>query len=112
MLSYILKRLAIAIPTLLVLIVISFLLMHSAPGGPFTSERELPPQVLANLDEMDPELREALLLSVQELRSIKISSERVINRIIMHMSVGLVSIKFTAHHRRLISKAIFQMAVE
>ena len=50
MLSYILKRLAIAIPTLLVLIVISFLLMHSAPGGPFTSERELPPQVLANLN--------------------------------------------------------------
>ncbi|HCQ59006.1 MAG TPA: oligopeptide transporter permease, partial [Sulfitobacter sp.] len=39
-----------AIPTLLVLIVISFLLMHSAPGGPFTSERELPPQVLANLN--------------------------------------------------------------
>ncbi|MBU1837283.1 MAG: oligopeptide transporter permease, partial [Alphaproteobacteria bacterium] len=50
MFSYILKRLAIAVPTLLLLIVISFLLMHSAPGGPFTAERELPPQVLANLN--------------------------------------------------------------
>ncbi|MEZ5733017.1 MAG: oligopeptide ABC transporter permease OppB [Paracoccaceae bacterium] len=50
MLSYIAKRLAIAIPTLLLLIIISFLLMHAAPGGPFTQERALPPQVLANLE--------------------------------------------------------------
>ncbi len=50
MLSYILRRVAIAIPTLLLLIVISFLLMHAAPGGPFTSERPLPPAVLANIE--------------------------------------------------------------
>ncbi|MGY9049493.1 MAG: oligopeptide transporter permease, partial [Rhodobacterales bacterium] len=50
MFSYILKRIAIAIPTLLVLIVISFVLMHAAPGGPFTAERELPPEVMANLN--------------------------------------------------------------
>jgi oligopeptide transport system permease protein len=50
MLNYILKRFAVAIPTLLTLIVVSFLLMHSAPGGPFTSERALPPQVLANIE--------------------------------------------------------------
>jgi len=49
MLNYIIKRVALAIPTLLLLIVISFLLMHSAPGGPFTSEKPLPPQVLANI---------------------------------------------------------------
>ncbi|AJE48879.1 oligopeptide ABC transporter permease OppB [Celeribacter indicus] len=47
---YILKRLAIAIPTLLLLIIFSFLLMHAAPGGPFTQERQLPAQVLANLN--------------------------------------------------------------
>jgi oligopeptide transport system permease protein len=41
---------AIAIPTILVLIIISFLLMHAAPGGPFTSDRALPPQVLANIE--------------------------------------------------------------
>ena len=50
MLKFILKRLGIAIPTLLILIVFSFILMHTAPGGPFTSERPLPPQVLANIE--------------------------------------------------------------
>ncbi len=50
MFGYILRRLAVAIPTLLLLIVISFLLMYAAPGGPFTMERELPPQVVANLN--------------------------------------------------------------
>ena len=50
MLNYVIKRIAIAIPTMLVLIIISFLLMHAAPGGPFTSDRALPPQVLANIE--------------------------------------------------------------
>ncbi|MFZ1726031.1 MAG: oligopeptide ABC transporter permease OppB [Albidovulum sp.] len=50
MFTYIAKRLAIAVPTLLLLIIFSFLLMHAAPGGPFTQERALPPQVLANLE--------------------------------------------------------------
>lgn len=50
MFGFILRRFAIAIPTLLILIVVSFLLMHAAPGGPFTQERALPPQVLANLN--------------------------------------------------------------
>lgn len=38
-----------AIPTLLILIIICFFLMQTAPGGPFTSERPLLPQVLANI---------------------------------------------------------------
>lgn len=50
MITFILKRLAVAVPTLLVLIVISFLLMHAAPGGPFTFEKKLPEAVLANLN--------------------------------------------------------------
>lgn len=50
MLAYILRRLLIAVPTLLILIVICFLLMHAAPGGPFTSERPLPPEVRANVE--------------------------------------------------------------
>lgn len=49
MLRYIFRRLLVAVPTLLILIIISFLLMQFAPGGPFTSERPLPPQVLANI---------------------------------------------------------------
>ncbi len=39
----------VAVPTLLVLIIICFYLMQVAPGGPFTSERPLPPQVMANI---------------------------------------------------------------
>ncbi|HRO14991.1 MAG TPA: oligopeptide ABC transporter permease OppB [Paracoccus sp. (in: a-proteobacteria)] len=50
MFGFILRRLAVAVPTLLMLIVVSFVLMHAAPGGPFTQERALPPQVLANLE--------------------------------------------------------------
>ncbi|MBM7069376.1 oligopeptide ABC transporter permease OppB [Actibacterium sp. 188UL27-1] len=50
MLIFIAKRLTVAIPTLLVLIVLSFVLMHAAPGGPFTQERALPPEVLANIE--------------------------------------------------------------
>ena len=50
MLSFVIRRLLVAIPTLLVLIVVSFLLMEAAPGSPFATERGTPPQVLANLE--------------------------------------------------------------
>lgn len=50
MTKFILKRLLSAIPTLLILIVFSFLLMHAAPGWPFSSDRPLPPEVLANIE--------------------------------------------------------------
>jgi oligopeptide transport system permease protein len=49
MLMFILKRLAIAIPTLLVLIILSFILMKIAPGNPFTGEKKLPRDVLNNI---------------------------------------------------------------
>ncbi len=48
--SFIIRRLLIAIPVLLILIVATFLLMYAAPGGPFTSERALPPEVMANIE--------------------------------------------------------------
>jgi oligopeptide transport system permease protein len=50
MLNFIARRLAVAIPTILILIVASFMLMYAAPGGPFTKERKLPPEVLANIE--------------------------------------------------------------
>lgn len=49
MLIYTLKRLLQAIPTLLIVITISFFLMRVAPGGPFDGERQLPPEIEANL---------------------------------------------------------------
>lgn len=50
MFNFILKRLAVAVPTLLILIILSYVLMHAAPGGPFTQERAVPPEILANLE--------------------------------------------------------------
>ena len=50
MLSYILHRLLIAIPTMLALVVLSFVLMYAAPGTPFLTERYLPPEVMDALE--------------------------------------------------------------
>ncbi|MCM2294597.1 oligopeptide ABC transporter permease OppB [Allorhizobium sp. BGMRC 0089] len=49
MLRFILRRLLVAIPTILVLIVVSFLIMHLAPGNPFSRDKALPPEVMANI---------------------------------------------------------------
>lgn len=50
MLRYTLRRLAGAIPTLLIIVTLSFLLLHAAPGGPFDSQRQLLPEIKANID--------------------------------------------------------------
>jgi oligopeptide transport system permease protein len=47
--GYFIKRLAGAVPTLLIIITAAFFLMHAAPGGPFDQEQALPPEILANL---------------------------------------------------------------
>ena len=49
MLRYALLRLLGAIPTLLLVIVLAFLMVHAAPGGPFDDERVLPPDIEANI---------------------------------------------------------------
>ena len=49
MLRYFLTRLAGAVPTLFVIVTISFFLIRAAPGGPFDQEQTLPPEILANL---------------------------------------------------------------
>ncbi len=50
MFKFILKRVLEAIPTMLILITVSFFLMRFAPGSPFSSERTLPPQVMENIN--------------------------------------------------------------
>lgn len=50
MLALAARRLATALPTLLVIVVASFLLMRVAPGGPFDGERALTPEVRASLE--------------------------------------------------------------
>ena len=50
MLRYVFRRLMTAIPTLFVIVTISFFLIRVAPGGPFNQERGLNPVIKANLD--------------------------------------------------------------
>jgi oligopeptide transport system permease protein len=49
LLAYSIRRLFGAIPTLLILIGLAFFLIRAAPGGPFDRERQLHPEVEANL---------------------------------------------------------------
>ncbi len=50
MLALVARRLMTAIPTLLAIIILSFLLMRFAPGGPFDGERPLAPETRAALE--------------------------------------------------------------
>ena len=50
MASYVLRRIGSALVILWVIISITFVLMHAIPGGPFTSEKKLPPQVKASIE--------------------------------------------------------------
>jgi oligopeptide transport system permease protein len=49
MMRYFFTRLAGAIPTLFIIITITFFLMRAAPGGPFDQEQALAPEIKANL---------------------------------------------------------------
>ncbi|MBA59424.1 MAG: ABC transporter [Gammaproteobacteria bacterium] len=50
MLRFALGRILQAIPVLLAVITITFLLVHSAPGGPFSADKAVPPEVLIALE--------------------------------------------------------------
>jgi oligopeptide transport system permease protein len=49
-LKHALKRLAGAVPTLLLIVTLAFFLVRLAPGGPFDQEQALPPEIKANLE--------------------------------------------------------------
>ncbi len=48
--AFVLRRLLGAIPTLALIVALSFLLTRLAPGGPFDEEQTLPPDIRANLE--------------------------------------------------------------
>lgn len=52
MLGYALRRIAGFVPTLLVIVTLSFCVMRLAPGGPFDQEQTLPQAVRANLERL------------------------------------------------------------
>ncbi len=49
MFSFVVRRVLFAVPTIFVIIVLTFVLMHAAPGGPFDDLPDLDPEVLNNL---------------------------------------------------------------
>jgi oligopeptide transport system permease protein len=52
MFRYFLTRLGAAVPTLLIIVTLSFFLTRAAPGGPFDQEQSLPPEIMANMQRM------------------------------------------------------------
>jgi len=50
MLGYLLRRLAVAIPTLFVVVTVAFFMMRAAPGSPFDLDRKLPPEIKKNVE--------------------------------------------------------------
>jgi oligopeptide transport system permease protein len=50
MLRFAFNRLLQAIPVLLIVISATFLLVHSAPGGPFSADKAVPPEVIRALE--------------------------------------------------------------
>src|SRR5215469_18486546 len=50
MLRYLFRRLAVAIPTLFVVITVAFFMMRAAPGSPFDLDRKLPPEIKRNVE--------------------------------------------------------------
>ena len=49
MAGYALRRFLGALPTLFIIVTLTFFMMHAAPGGPFDSNRRLPPEVEHNI---------------------------------------------------------------
>src|SRR4051812_30501758 len=51
MLKFILKRMLAAVPVLFIVATVTFFLVRAAPGGPFDSEKNVPAEILKNLNE-------------------------------------------------------------
>src|SRR3990170_8241436 len=70
MIGYVIRRTLWIIPVMWAVATVTFLLMHAVPGGPFDRERELPPQVIANLNKkynLDKPLYEQYVLYFRDL---------------------------------------------
>jgi oligopeptide transport system permease protein len=50
MLRFLLRRVLLGIPVLVAVATLTFLIMHWVPGGPFDTEKILPPAIIANIE--------------------------------------------------------------
>jgi oligopeptide transport system permease protein len=70
MFSYAVRRFLGAIPTLFIIITLTFFMMRAAPGGPFDSERALPPDIKRNVEaayNLDKPLYQQYFLYLERL---------------------------------------------
>src|SRR3990172_950182 len=70
MLKFIIKRLLWGIPVLWAVATITFIIMHIVPGGPFDEEKQLPPEIKANIEQkyyLDRPLPEQYVLYLRNL---------------------------------------------
>lgn len=70
MLKYCLKRLALAVLTMLIIIAITFFTMNAIPGGPFDSEKAPSPEIMAVLNQrynLDKPLGQQFLIYLKNL---------------------------------------------
>ena len=51
MLKYVLQRISTSLLTLFVIITLTFFLMRAIPGGPFTDEKVIPPEIMEKILE-------------------------------------------------------------
>lgn len=104
-LSYILRRLLTMIPVFFLVVTLVFFMIRFAPGGPFSAEKKVPPQVLKNLEakyHMDEPLIQQYFRYLSDLSRLDLGpsfkhSNRTVNEIIaeafpVSMELGLISL--------------------
>ena len=104
-LNYIIKRLLVMIPVFFLVVTAVFFMIRFAPGGPFSSEKKVPPQVLKNLEakyHMNEPLISQYFRYLNDLAHFDLGpsfkhSNRTVNEIIgeslpVSMELGLISL--------------------
>ncbi|PIQ99649.1 MAG: peptide ABC transporter permease [Nitrospinae bacterium CG11_big_fil_rev_8_21_14_0_20_45_15] len=70
MIRYFFKRLLHGVPVLIVVATLTFFIMRTVPGGPFDTEKKLPPEIIANIEakyHLDKSPTEQYLLYLKAL---------------------------------------------
>ncbi len=72
MLRYFFKRVLHGVPVLVVVVTLTFIIMHLVPGGPFDTEKKLPPEIIKNIEakyHLDKPLVTQYLLYLKQIAS-------------------------------------------
>jgi oligopeptide transport system permease protein len=107
MIVFILRRLAAMVVTLWVVFTVSFFLMRSVPGGPYSSDRNLPPEIEENVKRryrLDLPMHEQYLIELKNVVTLDLGlSQRLydfdVNRVItqgfpISAALGILAMAF------------------